>query len=222
MRAKTNLIQFIIIIFSIIPVHLSGQGFLITQVKVLEVRNATSKTYSEIEGSPYYTDKFVNSTVYLKDGNYASIPVRYDIYQDQMEFMKNDAILWITRKDVKYVRYGNEMIFVSSPDGDSTKLGYFFLRDDGKILLFYKKSVIHEPMVPPKGYSESVHERFVPWKDLIYIKIGDAPAKKIVTRKDLTSAFAGNSAALEYIKANRIKPDNIEDIHKLVSFLNSK
>jgi len=71
-----------------LAIPLQGQGFLINQVRTLQTRNASDLHYEDIEGSPYYSKDFINSTVYLKNGNYSSQPLRYDMFQDEMEFNK--------------------------------------------------------------------------------------------------------------------------------------
>jgi hypothetical protein len=213
-------LSFILLAQALNLVLISGQVPLLQQVRTLELRELTNKKYSDIEGSPYYTDEFIISRVYLKSGNYSTIPLRYDLFQDQMEFKKDQTVLWVVKKDIKYIRYGNEMIFVSSPDGDTSKLGYFFLKDNGKYLLFYKRIVNYLPLVPAKGYSDIKPDRFDHPYDEIFIKEGDNPARKIKTKKELLAFFKNEKTALDFIEKEKIKPDNIEDLHKLVSFLN--
>jgi hypothetical protein len=222
MKKTLRLIHLLFIIVGFSSLQIRGQGFLIQQVKILETRNATAKRYGDIDGSPYYTNKFIESVVYLRDGTYANLPLRLDLFQDQMEFTKDNNILWLKKNNVKYVRYGTDMIILSSPEGDTARLAYYFLKDDGKILLFYKKVIRYEPMVAPKGYADGIPERFVPDKNLIYIKKEKMPARKIVTKKDLTSFFSDDESALGFIKNKKVKPDDIEAIHQLVSFINNK
>jgi hypothetical protein len=213
-------ISIILILHQHVPV--SGQGFLINQVKTLEIRNLTDKSYNEIEGSPYYTKDFIKSTIFFRDGNYSNQLLRYDMFRDEMEFNKEGKILWLIRKDIKYIRYGTDMIFVSSVDADTNKLGYYILKDDGTYLLFYKKTALYEPMVPSKGYSEPIPDRFNQASDLIFIKSTGNPAFEIRNKKDLLDYFAGNQSALDFIKKEKTRPDKLEDLHKLIYFLNEK
>jgi hypothetical protein len=198
----------------------SGQGFLINQVKTLELRSLESRNYSDIEGNPYYTKEFINSVIFLRDGNYLNQPLRYDMYRDEMEFNKEGIIYWLRKKEIKYIRHGSDMIFVSSEDGDTNKLGFFFLKDEGRYLLFLKKAVLFEPMVPPKGYSETIPEKFSPDDDVIFIRQEGNPASRIRNKQDLMKYFSGNLKALERIKSEKIRADKIEDLHRLISYLN--
>lgn len=223
--SRFKFIIYLISFQTLLFIPLSGQDDfpnLRSQVRTLELRNIGPKKYNEIDGTPYYTDKYIKSVAYLKNGNYASIPLRYDLFQDEMEFIKENNVLWLVKKDIKYIRYGSDMIFLSSPDGDTSKLAYYFLKDEGKIMLFYKIIIRYQPYIEPKGYTSAIPESFVPDKNLIYIKREKMPACKIVTKKDLTSFFSEDEIAMEFIKKNKIRPDNIEDLHSLVSFLNSR
>lgn len=199
----------------------SGQGFLINAVRTLELRSASeNKKYGDLDGSPYYTSGFTKSTAYLKNGNYANIPLRYDMFRDEMEFQKDGKILWLFKKDIKFIKYGTEIIVVTTTGGDTTKPGYYFLKDSGKFQLFYKKSVQVELYVQPKGYAGSKPDRFESVADEIYISKGNESAVKIETNKDLQSFFKGDKVALDFIKKNRIKADDIINLHLLIGYLN--
>lgn len=211
-----------IILFCFNCAVVSGQGFLINQVKTLETRNLGDKSYDDIEGTPYYSKDFIKSTIFFRDGNYSNQPLRYDMFRDEMEFNKDGIILWLNRKDIKYLRYGTEMIFVSALDADTAKTGYYFLKDEGRYLLFYKKSALYEPMVPPKGYDKTIPDKFIQNKDLIYIKQSGESAIKIKNRKDLLNYFKEDQIARGFIKSSKIKADKIGDLHKLISFLNER
>jgi len=210
---------YISLIFGL-SIPLLGQGYLINQVRTLQTRNISNLRYDDIDGSPYYSKDFINSTIYLKNGNYSNQPLRYDMFQEEMEFNKDGEKMWLIRKDIKYITYGSEMVFVSSADADTNKLGYYFLKDEGRYLLFYKKSVLFEPAVTSKGYSDPIPDRFKPDNDIIYIRYQGNPAVRIRTKKDLLEYFSENQSALDFIQKEKIKADKIDDMHKLISFLN--
>ena len=197
-------------------------GQLINEVNTLATRKAAnSLSYSDIEGTPYYTNEFIKSTVYLKNGNYASAPLRYDLYRDEMEFKLDNQVFWLTKKDIKLIRYGNEMVFTAPSISDTSKLGYFFINDLGKNKLFCKKGVTFLPFIPPKGYAATVPNRFERNKDEFYIVLEGSRVQKIKNNRDLTTIFAGHKAALDFIKKERIKADRFEDLQKLVNYINN-
>ena len=179
--------------------------------------------YETVSGSPYYSTSYVKSTVILKDGNYVNLPLRYDLFQDEIEFMKENKMMWVLKKDINYIKYGEKEIIAALNDFEFPgKLSYYFLPVTGDNKLFIKKQAEYLPEVPPKGYAETVPDRFETRKDEYYIQLGDAPVQRIKNKKALETLLAGNNRALDFIKKEKTKSDKAEDLEKLVKFLNGK
>jgi hypothetical protein len=196
---------------------------LINQVRVLATREASlTLNYKNVDGSPYYTPEFIKGTVYLNNGNYATYPFRYDIFQDEMEFRKDDKIFWLLKNDIKFLRYGSDMVIVTHAVSDTGKLGYFFLKETGKYNIMKKMRVVFYPLVPPKGYSETIPDRFKREEDEFYLQFEGMPAQRLKNNKDLSTVFPDNKPALDFIKKEKIKVNNFESLQKLVNFLNSQ
>lgn len=222
-----RIIPFITFIMILLPLRLQGQSeygqeSLFSQVRTLELRNIGTKNYSDIEGTPYYSNKFTESVVYFEDGNYSSISLRYDIFRDEMEFNKDNKTLWLIKKGISYIRYGNDTIILLSVDKVINKPNYCFLVDDGRIKLLYRKVIKFFPYVKPQAYANPVPDRFLPDDDIIYLKEGEKDPVRILTKKGLLSFFSGDQEALKFIKSKKIRPDKIEDLHLLVSHINKK
>lgn len=201
----------------------NSAGGLINQVRVLATREIYSKlNYADVDGSPYYTADFIKGTVYLNNGNFASFPLRYDIFRDEIEFLKDDNILWAIKKDIKFVRYGSEMLILTHAISDTSKLGYFFLKYSGKYKLLNKKNIAYYPLVPAKGYIETIPASFKGESDEFYLQQEGFPAQKIKNIKNLSTMFQDNKIALDFIKKEKIKVGKFEDLHKLVTFLNNE
>jgi hypothetical protein len=195
----------------------------INQTRILAIREAKfTLDYSDVEGSPYYTKNFIKGVAYLKDGNWASIPLRYDLFRDEIEFLKENKIYWLKKSDILYVRYGSDMLILTHAVSDSSQLGYFFLKSTGNYKLLYKKKVEYYPEVPPKGYTETVPAKFKAESDINYIQFEGKPAIRIESKKDLSLFFSNNQLALDFIKIEKIRSTKSEDLEKLVTFLNSK
>jgi hypothetical protein len=178
--------------------------------------------YEKVSGSPYYSGGFVNSILILTDGDSTTLPLRYDMFQDEIEFKKDDKILWLIKKDIKYIIYGDEMVVVSTVPDDTSKLGFFFAPSIGKYSLYVKRSVAYRPFVPPKPYGEAIPEHFEDLNDEFYLKTDDMPARVFRTKKVLLGILNDNKAALDFIKKEKIKVDDPEDLQKLFNFLNSQ
>jgi hypothetical protein len=222
--------SFILILFLFIPVQFNqlfaqelGDFRLFTDYRTLQDRMINEEiNYAAIEGSPYFSDYYIDGTVYLTDGKEANLSLRYDMYLDEMEFTNKDKILWVNKKNVKFIKYGTNMFFVGLATDDTSKLQYYILKDTGEYTLYIKKKAVFYPSVAPKGYSAPVPDRFELEKDEFYIKLKDKPAQKIKNKKALLSLLANDKAALDYIKEKKLRADDIEDLHKLVLYLNSQ
>ena len=196
---------------------------MINRTNELATREAKfTLNYSDVEGSPYYTSNFIKGAAYLKDGNYASVPLRYDIFRDEIEFLKENKIYWLRKGDIMSVRYGSDTLVLTTTAADTARPEYFFLRSTGSYKLLCKKIIEYNAEVPAKGYSAAIPARFKPESDEFYIQLEGKPAQKVKNNKALSVIFANDKAALDYIKKEKIKAAKIEDIVKLITFLNSK
>jgi len=192
-----------------------------TDWEVVAARKSNMKlNYASIEGSPYYTSNMTNCEVTLIDGSSLNVPLRYDLYLDEIEFKKDDLTLWVNKKDIKTIQYDDDLIGVEPLPEDTSKLSYFFIQNTGKYSIFVKKSVAYHPYVAPRPYADPVPERFLNNKDEYYLKVEDMPLRKISSRKDLTSIFSNNKSAQDFIKNEKIKVNDLADLNKLVGFLN--
>jgi hypothetical protein len=193
------------------------------EVSVIAARDAAGGlTYDNIEGNPHYSDAFIESIVYMKDGRTASLPLRYDLFQDEIEFKRENKNYWIFKNDVLYIQYGKELLFPEPFSKTPGKSTYFFAKERGKYALFIRKKVSFHPKTPSQGYSESLPDRFERDNDEFYLKQSDMPAIEIINKKTLLEMLSDNAAALDYIKKSKIKANKEEDLIELVRFLNNQ
>ena len=201
--------------------QIDTEGGLFDEFRTLSNRNRTNQElYTRVEGTPYYSKDFVKSVIYLKNGNYGTSALRYDLFQDEMEFVQDDKTLWLIKKDVNYISYGDEIIKVNENFEVPGKLAYYFVSDSGKYKVYIKKKVEYHPAVAPKGYSDGSPERFEVGSDEFFLQIGDEPVQKIKNKKALEAIFVNDQKVLDYIKKEKIKLAS-NDLQKLVKFLNT-
>ena len=195
----------------------------INEFNILAARNAVGGlSYDNIKGSPYYSNEFVNGTVYLKDGKSGSLPLRYDLLQDEIEFKRGQKIFWIIKKDVLYIQYGKEILLPGALPEDPGKSIYFFCLEKEKYSLYIRKKISFHPREPAKAYAEDVPDRFERDRDVYYLKQEDMPAIEIKSKKVLSGILSENEPALDFIKKSKIKANKPEDLMELVRFLNNQ
>ncbi|MFC2116272.1 hypothetical protein ACFLTU_07335 [Bacteroidota bacterium] len=221
-----RIIHILVIIFSVqvnVMFSQDNLGRLMLEVNILAARNSVGGlSYDRIEGSPHYSDGFVNGTVYLKDGNTASLPLRYDLFQDEIEFIRDHTTYWIIKKDVLYIQYGKEILIPEPSSKDPGKSTYFFAQEKGKYRLYIRKKVSFYPEEPAQGYAEPVLNRFELEPEVYYLKQENMPAIEIRNKKALSEILSENEPALNFIKKSKIKVTKAEDLVELVKFLNTQ
>jgi hypothetical protein len=197
------------------------QNSIINSVNVLKARDGKRELiYSTISGSPYYSDDFVKSTVSLTDSSEISVSLRYDLFQDEMEFTQKNNTLWLDKKSVGLIKYGDEKIVVMPLQEQNLKPAYFFLLNNGNFKLLIRKEVKYYPPVPPKGYSDPTPERFVRERDEIYLKFKDQPPQYFKSKKELINILGNKTEISNFITKEKIRIDNISSLLKLIEFLN--
>jgi len=212
--------MFILIAVLLFPGHsLFSQvtaGEFIDEVNAIKARNsAGGLSYGDIQGSPYYTEEFMEGTVYLKNGTAVSLPLRYDLYLDEVEFLRESRTYWVIKNEVEYIELGEESIY---PENSI----YYFSKETGRYSLYIRKKVSFVPKVPPQGYAEEIPDRFDREIDEYYLKEENMPAREIRNKKGLLAMLEDDEAALDFIKKSKTKANRLEDLLELVRFLNSR
>jgi len=183
-----------------------------------------------VKGSKYLSDNFIRATI--SDFEEKVFAVRYDIFNDQMEFQGGNNQIYIMNKEEKTRKITfldsnyTYSIFDYKSDEGSTRSGYFTaLSASGNFKLLKKNKVIFiEEKASATGYDPPKPAMYKKTKDRYYISIGDAPAVLIDTnKKRFVTLFKGQEKdALSFIKKNKIKLSNDADLIKFVNYLNSK
>jgi len=190
--------------------------------------NETDKNIkiAEIQGSPFLTDSFILGSVYTNNnGQVQNIPVRYNIYTDNIEYiMGASSVLELKNPEtVEKVDYGNyKLIYLSQSNKNKSKNGFFIVLTDGNATLLSKPGVtLHKPS-PPGGYIDAQPPRFSRNPDTYYIKVGKNQAKIIRNKRHLITSFPDSREELSnYIKAHNTKISDQKSLSDLVQFYNS-
>lgn len=189
---------------------------LMSEVRTRNAREATfGLSYEDIEGSPYYSEEFIVGKVYLESGISADVPLRYNLYTDEVEFMQDGKVLDLIKDNVKYIEQGEDVII----QDNST---YFFSQESGKFSLYIKKVVRFKDKTPAGGYIDPEPAKFILETDKYFLKEENKPAEEIRTKRALQEMLSENEAALDFIKKSRTKVNRAEDLLELVKFLNSQ
>ncbi len=223
--------QFILgISFVLIAGSTFGQGmfnyksysdFLINQERSLLERSILE--VSKIEGSPYLDEKFVRGNVTTLDSiQYRNVPLRYNIYNDEIEFMVDEE---------KYLAISEPTLMANISIKDAVfiylkkdhKYGYYQLLEDGKIKLLLRYNVRFRQANYSNGINQARPPKFNRGVNTHYIQLGYNEPQLIRKKKDIDRVFGKDSDAIKaLIKKEHIDIHNENDLHKLVKMLNKE
>jgi hypothetical protein len=178
---------------------------------------------SSVQGTPYLTVEFSKATIKFLKGDSLFLPVRYNIFQDEMEYQNNKEIYWLDKLSTKSVLLGNDKyILVTYQNGSSVTTSYFILLVSGKYTLLKKVSVFYMEAENAIGYNEPKPNRFERKDDEYYVKPENQSPILLRNKKDLLSVFSSFSEQLNgYLSQNKIKFSKEKDLIQLVNFMNS-
>jgi len=192
--------------------------------------NVNSNQNSNIKGSKYLNEDFISTKI-------SSMPdqifgVRYNIYDDQMEFQGADNTVYALNKSddsiVITFTATNESynIFNYIDEDGRQKKGYFIkLNNEGENLILKKHRIVFfEEQASKTGYDAPKPAMYKNVNDRIYIKLGSKEAVVLPTKKKklVKALFPENSKIiLDFINSNNIKLSNEADLITFVNYLNS-
>lgn len=184
----------------------------------------------EVKGSPYLYDVFFPARI---TGSQEKVyNVRYNAYFDEFEIKNENDQINLLNKELQNLRItfsNDQSVFISSSyldqDNQITQ-GYFVEASpaDQENQLLIKKTKRYSESKPARSsYEKSKPAEFEENNDAYYLRLSDGVAKEIPrNKKDLANMDPKHSEAiLSFIKKNRIKTSEREDLVKLVQYLNS-
>lgn len=189
----------------------------------ITIKNSSNK---DITGSPYLNETFLPGEIYTKDGKlHKGIKLRYNIYKDEIEFMKGEEILGLKRREITiYAVIGSDTLLTKVyGDSDNVGYGHFFLLVSGKKQLLVKKRKNFLEGTEEKGYVEAKNPAFVDAGENFYLSNNDDMMANEVPKKKEISAFFGDKETeiTTYMKQEKISLRKQSDLVKLVSYYNS-
>lgn len=178
----------------------------------------------DVVGTPYLNDNFINGEIIFDKGN-RSAPVRYNIYEDWVEYQENNQT-YILDPDVRIRKVMlNEDIFVVDKYKAKGKVqfGYFKLLDSGKVTLLSKQVVLFKEYQQASALqSNSSPPKYTRVSDQFFLKLASGELVKVDNIKNMIVNFPDNHDALnQFAKKEKISALDEEDLKALVRYYNS-
>jgi hypothetical protein len=168
------------------------------------------QTNTEIKGSPYENDEFVPGDVITKDRKqYAGIPLRYNIYSDQVEFKNQEGGIYEVSKPqaIDSIYIGTSTyIYHNFTTGPKTKYGFFKVIAFGTPMLLLKMNVILNRAEPATTYKDAIPATFERTANDFYLILQQGEAVKFSGKKEFLEMLGSFQPEMEqFIKKNKIR-----------------
>lgn len=150
--------------------------------------------------------------------------VRYNIFIDQMEFVKDKSIYYLVKEE------GRRVVFINSKKtfrvfNFEDDLGFFEVHMDGDKHSLVAKSKVRyvEAKVAMSGYDRARPADYKRLKDVLYLAVDNKKLVKLSKKKkSFFTAFGDKANEIEsYVKKNKLKYKSIEDLSKIVAYYNT-
>lgn len=148
--------------------------------------------------------------------------VRYNIYEDQIEFIKDNSIYYLVKE------VGRRIYFIESKDlykvftlDDEPR--FFKVHVDGKHSLLAKQRVRYiEPRKALSGYDRAKPANYRRMKDELYIALDNRNLMKLPRdKKEFLEVFGNKSKLMKgFIKQNKLNYRKVEDLKKIIQYFN--
>jgi hypothetical protein len=186
-------------------------------------KSGSEKTvnYADIQGSPYLNNEFTDGIIYLKDTTAIKLPLRYNIYSDEMEYQIEGVNYAIGNNQIINNILLGESIFVYLQFINNG--GYFEVIKSGKCFLVQKRSITLKPAEKPKPIvGNSTPAKFVEEPDVFYMIVHDTLTFEIKNMKSVINALQDQKLKIEsFIKQEKIKKPQKENLMKIAEYYNS-
>ncbi len=218
----------IVLLFAVLIGGICSAQELAYQFRSKDSNNEELK-YSEIKGSPYLDKNFVKAKATCCN---ETLPMRYDIYADQIEYQK-DGIVYVLLKQSPYfkIEFQNNTTLVLDEIPGTSGLQYSVLLVDGKNSLLkklgYKIETSSGDMPTlnknPGAFSANSDKssNFKAVTPIFYLKT-DKGIIELKSKKDLYDLYPNSTSELDkFFDSNKIKFNKEDGLIKLVNFLNT-
>lgn len=180
-----------------------------------------AKQYKDVDGSPYLNDNFMEGVLYFKDTTTLRLPLRYNIFTDDMEYQFQGLNYVVANPEKLNKIVLGESVFVYMPFTQSE--GYFELMESGTCTLYQKRLIRYKPAEGPKLIQGvAIPAVFERKRDIFYMVFNDLRALRIENLKSALNALNDKITQIEiFAKSEKIKNTKKENLVKIVKYYNS-
>lgn len=189
-------------------------------------RNEEPKV-ENIEGSVYLNEEFVDGTVALTTGEkYSNIPLRYNIYNDEIEFRNTRGQLFnINNPDViQNLTIGEtKFIYIEYKLKKENKKLFAEVLSEGDVSLLKHNRLKLMPSQQAQLHKEAQPPRLVKIPSEYLIRKADGSAQLFNNEKELLTILADKGEKINsLIDQQKLSVNKEDDLIKIINYYNSK
>lgn len=190
-----------------------------------KVRTQNIEMY--VDGTPYLYDEFIAGTIATNDSLlYDNIFLRYNIYNDEMEFQLN------VQNEVRIIGNPRDFLFFSINDKvfnyftfvekNRPQHGYFEVLNQGRCFVLVRRNIVFAEREEARAYSDAKPPRFEKMQDQFYLKFGDKlPVRVRLRRRSILEVFDDKRHEINnFIRQERLSFRNVDDLVKVADYYN--
>lgn len=172
------------------------------------------------EGSPYLNENFVKGYVYSGNEKFNGVPMRYNIFQDKIEF-QDLGVMYLLEPDtlINKVEIGNQILVVESFKFLSkTQPAFLELLESGKLTLMAKKTVNYRERI----LISDIPAKYVRSADVFYYKYKNEDMLKVGSIKNLVASLPDKQQEINrFVKEQKTSSKDKDGLIKFVKYYNS-
>lgn len=194
-------------------------------LRALNYNTNIERTADDIEGSAYLREEFLDGRVTLENVEYNHIPLRYNVYNDLVEFKSNNGEVYnINNPDVveeivigdKRYRYLTCVL-----QKEEVKL-FAELLCDGTVKLYKHHRMRIQPARAGGTHTKPQPPRFVNVAPLYVVENPGVGVRVLNNKKELFAVFGDKSAQIKkFMKDRSLSVKQEADLVKIIEFVSS-
>lgn len=204
---------------------LSIAGLLAFTATHAQIPTMTSSSVStEIEGTPYLDDNFVQGIVY-HDNTSHKVALRYNANKDVMEYMEGQMNMSLEPgpKISKVIVGATTYVIRKFDYKKKSRWGYLTVLDSGKVTLYAKKVIsFHQAR---KGTAPDFRDRLAGYdreSDIYYYQVGDGELHELESIKSMIATLPEQQEELaQFAKKEKISASKEQKVVKFVHYINT-
>lgn len=187
----------------------------VAQNKMME-----SVDINTVEGSPYLINEFIKGELVTTDSiQYAGLFLRYNVFNDAIEFRKNDTEIELNESfPLLYALIDNDIIVKAK-----NEKGYFLVKTTGPLYVLEKMNIKYVNAKPASGYRAATKPAFKNFKSDYFIqKELGGDVFKIEDESDIIKVIPDKKQEVkDLIKKENLKVSKEGDLVEIVNYYNS-